>query len=1003
MSTFDPHWDSPEQIKQEGEEVELSFDRLTSTTGRVSWHIPPPSHGCNAENQAYCGMLVVLNTVVNRPANKPEDGIRYVGDPTADVDLHAGDDLNGALVIGAFYDDRTTVTFDVTGLVDGAAYFVTGHAVDCQNRYHQDGISAYSLPLELNPKGEDTCAFHEVTLNDDAGGVLPGDVTGLDIGRIYDFALTIDEDPQIQVEIDGAFGQTYQELTDEINKQLQLLLGPFQGPVPPNTGAYFYNLTTGELFQWDGNQHILIPVINHPSEPNVVAAGDYWLDTDSELDELFRRDVTNSVWDLQTPQLETGFDVINPPCDTFWYNDGPCIFYAWNGTTWCIKAPVFVQTTDPSDPESLECGSYWLDDNGVLFCWTEISDGCFDWVQVEAISWDLPPNQIVNGTYWFNDTTNELNLRVGGAWELRPDAFIQEDQPGTTFVGAEWFIPSTEQLFVLDQTGTFVEVDVLVFGSDPTDIFSCDFWFNTATNLLFTWDEVNQEWDQVAQFFDQTEDPSSPKVLPDDSIWVDNTDTVNFVFNRWDGAQFVLISREDVVIWASDPNLIPAGTIWLMTGTSIYMEWDGSMWITLDPIESPTDPTVVAVGTFWFNTSNDMLNQWNGTAWIVIAYSTVPLNPSVGDFWFDTSNDLLFTWDSIAWVPGTAKVEAVLNQAEPEINLCSPEGNITFNRTECGSFFMVQIGAESISSTQIAFPSVQFNFDGTLFPALNASAILKEFVGGGDGLEKRPMYEQEGVGTDGSPDERRELIESIKKQMGHPTVTVELDKKQMDEAVQSALEELRLRSASAYRRVYFFMDLRPTIQRYKLTNKAVGFNTIVNVMGMWRVTSAFQSTAYAAGVYGQTVLQHLYHMGTFDLVSYHIVSDYIEQLEMLFATRITYAWNESTRDLDVYQTITRPERVLLDCVIERTEQELLTNRWTKNWLERWALAQAQMTLSEIRGKFATLPGAGGGVALNAADLEEKARFNMEQCHADIDNFVVNDIEDLGIGSELIIG
>jgi hypothetical protein len=265
------------------------------------------------------------------------------------------------------------------------------------------------------------------------------------------------------------------------------------------------------------------------------------------------------------------------------------------------------------------------------------------------------------------------------------------------------------------------------------------------------------------------------------------------------------------------------------------------------------------------------------------------------------------------------------------------------------------------------------------------------------------MYDQQGVGTDGTMDERRELGDSIRRQLGYPTVEVELTQKQIDEAIQSAVEEFRLRSASAYRRVYFMMDLEPGRQRYSLTSKATGFNTIVNIMGIWRMTAAFQSLASASGVYGQTVIQHLYHMGTFDLVSYHLVSDYIEQLEMMFATRVTYTWDENTRQLDVFQSIRRRERVLLDAMIERTEQELMQNRFTKNWIERWAIAQCQLTLSEIRGKFAALPGAGGGVSLNAADLEEKARFNMEQCFQDIDNFVVNDIENLGMGSEFIIG
>ena len=130
------------------------------------------------------------------------------------------------------------------------------------------------------------------------------------------------------------------------------------------------------------------------------------------------------------------------------------------------------------------------------------------------------------------------------------------------------------------------------------------------------------------------------------------------------------------------------------------------------------------------------------------------------------------------------------------------------------------------------------------------------------------MYLQLGVGTDGSADERRDMIESILVELGHPVVTVELTKQQLEFCVDQALQTLRRRSGGAYERSFFFMDLEPGKQHYILSNKAAGFNRIVDITAIRRQTSAFFSRTEGQGLYGQMVLQNLYQLGTYDLTSY---------------------------------------------------------------------------------------------------------------------------------------
>ena len=54
------------------------------------------------------------------------------------------------------------------------------------------------------------------------------------------------------------------------------------------------------------------------------------------------------------------------------------------------------------------------------------------------------------------------------------------------------------------------------------------------------------------------------------------------------------------------------------------------------------------------------------------------------------------------------------------------------------------------------------------------------------------------------------------------------------------------------------------------------------------------------------------------------------------------------------------------------------NDWAKNWVKKYAQANAKETLAYIRGKFSgNLPIPGKELTLNNADLMEKGRADME--------------------------
>lgn len=981
MSTFGSFKDSPvHEIRTEGQEISLNLTKTSPTTARVSWNIPTPFDGCTDGNQTYNGIVVTLDTTPSNVRKSPVRGKKYTADPTADVNLHAGDKIDSALVIGAFYDDKETTFFDVTGLDPDTPYYVSAHAVDNVLRYHLEGVHAYWTDYG-NQEKPDTNGYQIIEMLVDGT-----DTTGLLPTTDYSFKIDIDDraldhptksgtsnqpppdhsnDPVITV--NGSNAVTYDDLIVELNKQFALLDSIPQSAGAPNTGAYYWSgLPDEQLLQWDGSTYNQLDVIIQGTDPTITSVNAFWSDTDDHI--LYKYNGTT--WDVQPNVIDYHIAPTEVGCSDFWKS--PTNVYRWDGTVWKLKT-LWNQTNDPSLSPSMDCPFYWYDENNqYLYAWSTSLNG---WEIVDPIMWAMDPTVVSLNDYWFNTETSLVMQWDGSTWIDVPST-ISATQPTLPMPDMLWFDIENEELFKYnDGTSTWDSQDIKVSSFEPNNPPTAGLWWNTTTNQINVWDVTTNSWAVSLNFVESTIDPSLPPVLTaDEDIWYNGDKLYN-----WDGSGWVEVT---FIEYPTDPTNPAPGDYWYNTANGVYSEWDGTSWNEITLTKSKEDPYTPAAGDFWFDSSTSTLSQWSGVAWIGLLYSTTPYTPAIGDRYFDTSTNKLMEWNG-EWIEAHAKVTASL-----------VDGNLRLDSTKVGSSSAVSVVNETDSGFLL--------FD-SLVVGLENGVNIKDPVFGTDGLDPQPTYMQVGVGDDGSPDERRELIDSIRAQLGYPVIDVELTKYQWDQCINSAIEELRLRSSSAYKRAYFFIDLEAGKQIYDLTNERVGFNKIVSVMEIYRTQSSFLGTAEGQGVYGQLMLQHLYQMGTFDLVSFHLVNEYVETMGHMFAQGIQYDWNEDTRQLVVLQALWRHERVLLDAVIERSEQELLKDRFLKNWLERWATAEACLVLSEIRGKYAGLPGAGGGIALNAADLTMEAEKFRAECYEMLDNWVADNKEHIGMASDFIIG
>lgn len=953
--------DTPFLIKNEGESIVVTFTRDGSTSGTVKWTHPINSSGCDTTNPlAYNGVVVTIDTTPTDPAKFPVNGSIYVADNTANPDLHAGDKIGSALVVGAFYNSLEIHELTVTDLTPNVAYYVSVHAVDKENRYHNTGVHSYSLEYGNTPQLGNV-GFQVVQVGENQTGVLLTDSTGLNPAKMY----TIDTKVNFNdytITIDGSLAQTYEELINQWNVQAALLLSPLESPNPPNLLGLYLDKKNNTLYRWNGNVEEVVPGLYVTStDPTSIVNGTLAYNKQTSIAYKF----SSGSWDSLLT-YHTDFAPNDPSCNFTWYDGNTA--YNWIGV-WAEQVTI-VSNVDPSAPVALDCVTYWYNPQDGMLSKYDVKCGKFE--HSLAILYPTDPSAPANGTLWMDEKNVKLNTLVSGAWVN--DKVVKTDIASTAN-GEYFFDAQTGELFIKLSNILNPVTDAIVWYQDPLNLKSGTLWWKEDTTELYMWERLSGTW--IPQTLSiQSNDPRYP-MLEVGTIWINGSNAL-----KWDGGKFnpVRLIESPLPI-----NQYTNDLIWMKPDGSMYLLVMGS-WVQQSYVDYNDSLFNFSAGDFWFNPTTDDLFYYDGTSFSLAVYSNKSLKPVKGYTYFNTFINKLHTWNGQSWVDGQPLFKVFLNS----------KGFIQFETARVGSGSLIQMDY------------MQYGTDG-MYPTGNVSDIFSDMVPaarplrpveGSDPVSSKPSYMEMGVGTDGTDDERREMIDSIRFQLGYPQVEVELSKEQMDIALTNAFETFRQRSGMAYNRGFMFIDLQPGTQHYNMTNKRLNHHKIVSVNKIYRVSSSFLSVAQGQGVYGQMALQQMYQMGSFDLVSYHLVGQYVETMNELFAAEIMFKFNPIDRVLSIYKNFFKPERVLMEVSMEKLEQDIIKDRYARQWIQGYAKAQCRMILSEIRGKYASLPGAGGGVSLNSAEMAAKADMEMANLLQELDDYIVNDPENYA-GSVMI--
>ena len=271
------------------------------------------------------------------------------------------------------------------------------------------------------------------------------------------------------------------------------------------------------------------------------------------------------------------------------------------------------------------------------------------------------------------------------------------------------------------------------------------------------------------------------------------------------------------------------------------------------------------------------------------------------------------------------------------------------------------------------------------------------------GSEKKPSYLKTGIGTDRSYDERSGLISVLKTMLGWPTQCLELKDNHFNVSIDNALQELRMRCDSAYRSAFIMMRIKPNQQTYYLNNPEDETDKIAQIIRIHRVRNlGLYAGGADGGIWAQIFANHFYNMGQVDFVTIHLTASYAETFSQLFAAEIGFNWRETTRELKLYKKMYAEETVLLECALDKTEQELLLDRFTNQWIQSWALSELKLILGHIRTKFGSIPGPNGGITMNGDTLFQQGKEEQTELLRQLQEFEVGNLGEFG-STGLIIG
>lgn len=490
-----------------------------------------------------------------------------------------------------------------------------------------------------------------------------------------------------------------------------------------------------------------------------------------------------------------------------------------------------------------------------------------------------------------------------------------------------------------------IEWSLIITGTDPGTIYHAS--VHAASNVLQYYPLGIQSYPLESSLLEKASGsytgsiprlPFAPTEPSPGMVYFD--EQLNLV-QYWDSVNQVWIPTRTDAIVSGDVNPGVLGQAYMIGGNTVKI-FDGTKWVKA-------------------NSSNLKFLTQNG--WVqlgkISALTSLPSEASAGDLVFNYTSRRIQFFDGVTWqTPSVAN--SLFNTGSVDIPAFSTQ-------------FTVE--AEDLITP----------YAGLLFYNTSRRALM---VWNGSAWEEAntdqrgsPTTDKIGIGNDGTYDQRLRLINVLKAQLGWPTQCVELSEEQFNVAIDNALDTYRQLSVGAYEQRFIVFQLLKDQATYFLNSPVDRTDAVVSVMKVHRLNLMGVNGAGPDNTWGMAFAQQFNSLvaGGAALLDAHLLYSWSDEFTKIFAGDIPFLWNEARRELFLKRAIRQNEKVVLEVELERSEQELMSDRWCKQFIQNWALAECKEYLGLIRSKYSSgTPGPAGTITLNGETLLAEARQDFTE-------------------------